>query len=373
MSGADIFDVNTYARLACLFARFEFMTTNGFGSHLVYAGLFGTKPSIHGTVAPIRRQDFRSDAFYQHNPDVLDMVVDLLTPESLRQRFPHLFVHPWEAASQIDWARREVGVQHKQTPEALRNLLGWDRSGRRTPGLKAVTAKVAGRAHRLAARIADPETHEQTAAIAALKKTTAGRMVQTDVPCRGFESTDGPRLAWELENYFYGEALRVLVNPPEGQAVDLAPRDGVSVLALARHHPDRGIYVLDPGDEQGVLLRNNLACADANAKIAALKDLRSVAESAVVVRLAVDATSWHEAAATISRFPGCRLLFLEGTGDASEYFGPLLKALTDLRFLPRLDRFLCSSIREPGFLAARTMFSLPLTRSGLDLRPQATD
>ena len=34
ISGADYFDANSYQRLVRLFGRFDFMTTNGFGSHI---------------------------------------------------------------------------------------------------------------------------------------------------------------------------------------------------------------------------------------------------------------------------------------------------------------------------------------------------
>lgn len=125
--GANFRDARAYERLAALFGQVEFVTSNGFGSHLVYASFFGARASIDGTFAQIRAEDYAGSALYQRHPSMLERVVALLDEPALREEFPHLFRQPWQVELQVEWARDQLGWSCRRSPAELLELLGWRR------------------------------------------------------------------------------------------------------------------------------------------------------------------------------------------------------------------------------------------------------
>jgi hypothetical protein len=63
ISGAFGGDDNSLNRMGILFSRFEYVTTNGFGSHLVYAAYFGANISLYGATPDFHASDFKKDPF----------------------------------------------------------------------------------------------------------------------------------------------------------------------------------------------------------------------------------------------------------------------------------------------------------------------
>jgi hypothetical protein len=392
ISGADYFDANSYQRLVRLFGRFDFMTTNGFGSHIAYAAFFGAKSSIYGTPPPLRWEDFKDDAFYQNNdPDLLAKTLQLLSPEALRRQFPQLFVLPWEAAACPEWAAFQLGMQCRKEPDELKRLLGWRRVNSPRSVAASLVRTTVRKSIRLAQWIRNPDDYAKTVSLSKLEQANPGETVRTRAPLPDLISRNGPRLAWELEHYYYGLLCRVQINPPDGPAVDLAPGEGVSPLALAKHHPLRKVYYLEVAGEQTEQLHQNLRISsEAGGRIVPLQhssrletlaswsnpyeqsnwqalrnEFKSIFSDATLLKIAVETTCWQEAVAVMQDFPRCRLLLLECSDKPQGYLGPLLARLRNLHFIPRLDRLTSQSFQEPGFLARRSVLSLALTRSGL--------
>ncbi len=125
--GANFRDARAYERLASMMNQVEYVTSNGFGSHLVYAGFFGAKPSIYGTLAQMQVRDFAGSVLYQRHPQMLERVLTLHGEESLREDFPQLMIEPWLATRQDDWAREQLGWTNRRSPADLAELLGWKR------------------------------------------------------------------------------------------------------------------------------------------------------------------------------------------------------------------------------------------------------
>jgi FkbM family methyltransferase len=136
--GAQGDDRNALLRLQTLFNTFEFVTTNGYGSHLAYASLLGAKVSIYGPFAHYQRADYANTRLYQECPHILEPMLDLTSENTLRQHYPFFFCEPDQASLQQEWAAHEVGQDCRVTPEELRRLFEW------TPPARAKNRVVGG-------------------------------------------------------------------------------------------------------------------------------------------------------------------------------------------------------------------------------------
>jgi hypothetical protein len=123
--GADPDDCNSYNRLAILFSRFEYVTSNDMGSHLAYAAFFGAKPSIAGPRPRFERKDFEKTLFYANAPEVLDIVEKWYKEEFYKKTYPFFYKTPHQAEQIISWAEFQLGLPEKKNPRQLRNILGW--------------------------------------------------------------------------------------------------------------------------------------------------------------------------------------------------------------------------------------------------------
>ena len=123
--GADPDDCNTYSRLAFLFSRFEFVTSNDFGSHIAYAAYFEAKPSISGPPPKFKRKDYEKTVFYGNASTVLDMVDNWHKEGFYEKTFPFLYTSPQQANYLKDWAAFQLGLSEKKSPEEFRKLVGW--------------------------------------------------------------------------------------------------------------------------------------------------------------------------------------------------------------------------------------------------------
>lgn len=129
VEGAYGSDKNSFYRLELLMRSFEYVTTNGFGSHIAYAAYFGARVSIFGNFAEHKSEDY--EEMYQGIlEDYKKMHIkfcELTSENSLKHFFPFLFYeHPKNAIQRIDWGKYEVGFEAKKTPNEIKRILGWD-------------------------------------------------------------------------------------------------------------------------------------------------------------------------------------------------------------------------------------------------------
>lgn len=123
--GADNNDINSYDRLAMLFSRFEYVTSNQFGSHVAYAAYFGAKPSIAGPKLKRTRKQYENLIFYKNVPELLEIDEKLENDDFLKKQYPFLFVEPQKAQCLVEWAEFQLGLDQKKSPEQLKKLFGW--------------------------------------------------------------------------------------------------------------------------------------------------------------------------------------------------------------------------------------------------------
>lgn len=122
--GAAIDDANSLQRTRELFERFEYVTTNSFGSHLAYAMAFGCKTSVAGPLFELKSVDYANEPFYQEHPDLIDPHYLDNRLSALKRVFGSLFVAPSEAALNVDWGRSLIGAQNVKPPADVAELLG---------------------------------------------------------------------------------------------------------------------------------------------------------------------------------------------------------------------------------------------------------
>jgi FkbM family methyltransferase len=126
IEGADPEDANSLERVRALMSQFEFVTTNGFGSHIAYGCAFGAKVSIYGPFCTLTREDYETVHFYIEHPGLVDKALPLTSEETLRQHLGEFFVHPGEAVERVDWGRREIGCDNVVSPREMKQLFHWE-------------------------------------------------------------------------------------------------------------------------------------------------------------------------------------------------------------------------------------------------------
>ncbi len=122
--GAQTGDRHALRRMRTLFAQFETVTTNGWGSHVPYALAGGAKLSIWGTRPVVDAATvLRLDSAWRADPASL-AVARSEAVERQRREFLHAFHLP-PAAAVADQALGDwfLGTEHRITPADMRDLL----------------------------------------------------------------------------------------------------------------------------------------------------------------------------------------------------------------------------------------------------------
>jgi hypothetical protein len=124
--GAEQGDPRTLHRLKHLLSSFEYVTTNGFGSHIAYAAAVGAKLSIFGPVADCPRDIMAGCYVAKTEPALTDVLLELQSERSLRRHFPFLFVDPEKAECHETWGAEQIGADLRLAPADLMALFGWN-------------------------------------------------------------------------------------------------------------------------------------------------------------------------------------------------------------------------------------------------------
>lgn len=125
IQGMSADDGNALKKLQSLFSTFEYVTTNGLGSHIAYAATFGAKVSLYGPYPEDRAEDYAADPFFAYNPHLLEPALRNRSEEVMRQHYPELFCHPLEATERVEWGRHQVGNDNRVSPAEMRALFCW--------------------------------------------------------------------------------------------------------------------------------------------------------------------------------------------------------------------------------------------------------
>jgi len=121
--GAQTDDRNALLRMRTLFEQFEYVTTNGWGSHIPYALAYGAKVSLHGPEPALRAENLLKDGTWRKN---LEALRKASSPEVFaeRRQFLERFSRcPGEGIADIEVGRYALGWANKLAPEQMRALL----------------------------------------------------------------------------------------------------------------------------------------------------------------------------------------------------------------------------------------------------------
>ncbi len=130
--GAAANDANALRRMRTLFETFDCVTTDDYGSHVVYGLAFGAKVSIWGDHIPITREQLLQDATWAPFPAAVDKFLSEETEREADKSLHRYRVEPWKAGQDVEWGKWMIGDDNKVSPQQMRELFHW------TPARRAV-------------------------------------------------------------------------------------------------------------------------------------------------------------------------------------------------------------------------------------------
>ena len=129
IEGANIEDINAYERMIKLFCKFEYVTSNFFGSHVAYGAYFGCKVSVIGPQYPQNIKMFvpKTQLFKNVSKNENDALINYQN-EIIEKKYPKIYnrfvCNPKRAKKNVKWGKWQLGVKHKKSPEELKKLFG---------------------------------------------------------------------------------------------------------------------------------------------------------------------------------------------------------------------------------------------------------
>lgn len=122
--GADCLDSNCLNRVKTLFSTFEYVTTNGWGSHVAYALACGAKVSIFGTIPEITVDIMvKTDHCWQRNPESAKISLDQSTKIQERKFLKEFYREPIDGIVNQDLGRYLIGEDNKINRKEMRSVL----------------------------------------------------------------------------------------------------------------------------------------------------------------------------------------------------------------------------------------------------------
>jgi FkbM family methyltransferase len=271
VQGALYTDRNALERLCRLFSTFEYITTNATGSHIAYAAYLGAKVSIYGSYAGLR------DANYNNVPAYLPLMDKwnwASSEEAVRQYYPELFCHPWEANEGIEWGKYELGFDNKVTPAQLRSLFGWTFQARLTEGAQGVVRKVQRKALEcVKAAVPFPILHrtrmirssdyrqryERQTELQRLEHLPRYTGTATNLLGESFELVDAKSFLAQYKAIFDQQIYRFETRKEAPLIIDGGANVGLSVLHFKRSFPKSRIIAFEPDPDIFHVLSKNCA------------------------------------------------------------------------------------------------------------------
>jgi FkbM family methyltransferase len=254
VTGAAHWDRNALKRIQYLMSRFEYMTTNGFGSQLAYAAYFGAKPSIYGPYPRYHVEDLKHDSLCAHYPKLIEPMLQAISEEELRRICPQLFCHPRDARADVEWGRLELGENNKVSPRRMRSLFGWTVPARVA---RALEAKTPPRVKHWARMLSEPVYREQSRETKRLATMPGFQPTTTNLLGRTFEVQDGPRFVENKIAFFDRELYYFASTEDVPRIIDCGASIGLSVCYFKTLYPESEITAFEPDPQIYEMLKRN--------------------------------------------------------------------------------------------------------------------
>jgi FkbM family methyltransferase len=254
IKGAFLEDRNALDRMSKLFSVFEYVTTNGCGSHIAYAAYFGAKVSIYGSYVEYSAQEFTIDPLYRENPYLLKPTIRANAEEVMRQHYGELFCHPMEAKQRLEWGQSEVGSANKITPEEMRCLFGWTVVGRCAHKVRSGMAQPVKHWAKLLLRPEYRRIEKELEHIRQIPRYTPG---YTDILGREFEFRDSVSFIEQYRQIFEKQIYRFQAAQDSPLIVDTTANVGLSIIYFKKLYPKSRILAFEPDPDTYRALENN--------------------------------------------------------------------------------------------------------------------
>lgn len=117
-------DRNGFRRAGTMMSQFEYMTTNGNGSHVAYAAYFGAKVSVWGP-PPLVAPPEKPQRLFARFPHLRDEFFRIMSVQELVAHEPRLARQPADAILGRDWGIEQLGADLRLSPAALMEEFLW--------------------------------------------------------------------------------------------------------------------------------------------------------------------------------------------------------------------------------------------------------
>lgn len=121
--GAETGDANALLRMRMLFAQFESVTTNEWGSHVAYALAFGARVSIAGQPIACNPQLQARDEMWKNDPAAMARAFSADVAQARREFLQRLYVAPHEGVADEAFGRWFIGADNQLPSEKMREAL----------------------------------------------------------------------------------------------------------------------------------------------------------------------------------------------------------------------------------------------------------
>jgi hypothetical protein len=121
--GAETGDANALLRMRSLFAQFEFVTTNEWGSHVAYALAFGARVSIAGQPIAGDPALYARDLMWQNNATMMATAFSPEVAAARRAFLERLYVPVTEGGPDIAFGRWLIGADNRVSADEMRDIV----------------------------------------------------------------------------------------------------------------------------------------------------------------------------------------------------------------------------------------------------------
>lgn len=254
-------DNSSLDRMASLFAQFEFVTSNGFGSLVAYASAFGAKVSLYGPFAEVTPDSLKNVPYFVDNPDLLASEAAYVGERYCREQFPEIFVHPADATERIEWGRAEMGWQNKVSPRELRQLFGWSTWGRTrsrvTSSVARARAAVPQPLRTQVKEVLRPQLRSDRLERRRLESMGTEESGSTPLFGRAFEFADSKAYLQAHADCFVRQVYRFRGTSDQPFIIDGCAGVGLSVLYFKCLYPRCRVLAVEAGRAAFALLERN--------------------------------------------------------------------------------------------------------------------
>jgi hypothetical protein len=123
--GALTSDINALLRMQCMMNQFDYMTTNGWGTHLAYALHFGMKVSVFGDYFKVPDDEVLKDTTWATmSPEKRSSFRDKSINGSI-EFVEQLRSEPHEGVTNIKLGQWLIGADNKVSPLEMKELFEW--------------------------------------------------------------------------------------------------------------------------------------------------------------------------------------------------------------------------------------------------------